>query len=433
MAILLRGADVTQIHDMKRQGLSLKRISALTGYDRKTIRKYLANPKTPEYGPRKRRPSILDGWQDFIEKQLLAGIWNGVVVHRKMREQGFTGSYTAVKDYLTPLRKEAARVACRRFETPPGQQAQVDWGTLGHIERTEDRKAEDRKAVSGFVLTLGSSRAMFAAVARDQTLSTLIRMHEEAFTMLGGVPREILYDNMKTVMQGRDDRDEVQWNETFLDFTRYWGFEPRLCRPRRPQTKGKVENGIGYVRKNFLCATTARTPDELDTELRRWVTDVANRRVHGTTHRQVSEALQEERRYLLPVAGRPPFPFVSQEMRRAGIDAYVCFRTNRYSVPWQAAGKEVKVRLCGLQLRIERDGEQLASHPLCTGRFQTLTQPGHLVGMPFGLGNGNNGKRKIQVTLVEQAPAVEIRDLSAYEAIAGEALVGAGSTSGRAA
>lgn len=415
MAILLRGDDVNLLVEWKREGLSISEISSLTGYDRKTIRKYLDNPQAPEYGPRKPRPCIMDGWREFIDRELKAGTWNGVVLLRKMKEQGFKGSYGALKNYLTPLRKEAARVACRRFETPPGQQAQVDWGTLGYIEREEGRKS-----VSGFVFTLGNSRGMFAAASRDQTLSTLIRMHEEAFSYLGGVPREILYDNMKTVMEGRDDRDEVRWNETFRDFARYWGFEPRLCRPRRPQTKGKVERGVGYIRKNFLCAATARTPEELDTELRRWVEDVANQRVHGTTHRLVSEALEEERRHLLPIAGRPPYPFVSQEVRRVAIDAYVCFKTNRYSVPWQTAGKEVNLRLCGLELRIERDGDHVASHPLCTGRNQTITQPGHLVGMPYGPGNG---KRKIQVALVEQAPEVQVRDLAAYEAFADTAIV----------
>src|SRR5262249_6888819 len=156
-----------------------------------------------------------------------------------------------------------------------------------------------------------------------------------------------------------------------------------------------------------------RTPEELDTELRRWVSEIANRRVHGTTHRPVSEALEEGRRSLLPVNRRPPYPYLTHESRRVAVDAYVCFRSDRYSVPWQAAGKEVKVRLNGLELRIERDGEHIASHALCNGRYQTLTQPGHLVGMPYGPGNG---KRKIQVALVEQAPDVEVRDLAAYEA-----------------
>ena len=128
---LLRGADVNKIDEMKREGLSIKRISALTGFDRKTIRKYLASPETPEYGPRKPRASIMDGWQEFIEEQLRAGIWNGVVLHRKMQEEGFRGSYTAVKDYLTPLRKEAVRVACRRFETRQASRPRsigVCWG-----------------------------------------------------------------------------------------------------------------------------------------------------------------------------------------------------------------------------------------------------------------------------------------------------------------
>lgn len=137
----------------------------------------------------------------------------------------------------------------RRFETAPGVEAQVDWGHLGYLE---DPSGE--QALSGFTFTLGYSREMMAEAALDQKLGTL-RLHEEAFRQLRGVPREILYDNMKTVALGRDERDEVQWHPQFLDFARYWGFTPRLCRPYRAQTKGKVESGVKYVRRNFLCAS----------------------------------------------------------------------------------------------------------------------------------------------------------------------------------
>ncbi len=141
----------------------------------------------------------------------------------------------------------------RRFETPPGQQAQVDWGTFGRLTSP----TELPRTISGFVMTLGYSRAMFADVATDQTLPTFLRLHKAAFAALGGVPRELLYDHVKTVVLGLDDRGEIRWQPQFADFARYWGFIPRLCHAYRPQTKGKVESGIGYVRKNFLCGRTA--------------------------------------------------------------------------------------------------------------------------------------------------------------------------------
>ena len=176
-------------------------------------------------------------------------------------------------------------MAVRRFETPPGRQAQVDWGHLGSSEFDSIERQ-----FWGFTFTLGYSRMMMAEAALNQKLGTLLRMHEEAFRQLGGVPEEILYDRMKTVWQEIDERGEMVWNPVFLDFARYWGFTPRLCRPYRAQTKGKVESGVKYVRRNFLCGLQGREPDSLEdfnTQLRQWVWNVANQRVHGTTHEQV--------------------------------------------------------------------------------------------------------------------------------------------------
>ena len=147
------------------------------------------------------------------------------------------------------------------------------------------------------------SRALYADLATDQTLPTLLRLHEAAFAALGGIPREILYDWMKTVALGTDERGEVRWHPQFLDFAQYWGFTPRLCRPYRPQTKGKIEAGIGYVRGNFL---TGWQPDDLAgtrAQLFDWTARVANQRVHGTTHRVVADAWEAETPFLLPARG----------------------------------------------------------------------------------------------------------------------------------
>src|SRR5207248_6470944 len=142
----------------------------------------------------------------------------------------------------------------------------------------------------------------FDDTATDGTLSTSLRLHEAAFAAVGGVPQTVLYDHMKTVVLGIDDRGEVQWHPGFSAFAAYWGFTPRLCRPYRPQTKGKVENGIGYVRKNFLCGRDANDLDDLSNQARRWTAEVANRRVHGTTHRLVAEAWEQEKPALQPLA-----------------------------------------------------------------------------------------------------------------------------------
>lgn len=409
---MLRGGDVHQIHELQRQGLSVSAIAALTGYDRKTIRKYLADAApVPTYGPRARRASKLDPFQAYLEQRLQAGVWNAQVLLRELRQRGYTGGYTLVKEYLQPQRQAAREVAVRRFETPPGHQAQLDWGDLGHVEGPAGTQK-----LYALVMTLGYSRAMFADVATDQTLGTLLRLHEAAFRALGGVPREILYDRMKTVVLGVDSRGETQWHPLFLDFARYWGFTPRLCRAYRPQTKGKVERGIGYVRGNFLCGRAATGVPDLREQLWAWTGEVANDRVHGTTHRVVREAWEAERPYLLPVGSRPPFPYGPETVRRVSRDAYVSYQSNRYPVPWEAAGREVTLRLVGEELQIRVGETLLVTHPLCRERHQVLALAGHYAGLPAPATGPPGGKARI--TVIVQEPEVEVRALSVYDALA---------------
>ncbi len=299
---------MNELAELKREGMSIQAISAVSGFDRKTVRRYLLRPEgTPAYGPRPPVPSKLDPFKLYIEGRLKDGVWNAAVLLRELRGRGYGGGYTIVKDWLQPQRAAAHVVAVRRFETPPGRQGQVDWGRMGTLEIDGIERQ-----LWAFTLTLGYSRAMMAAAALNQKLGTLLRMHEQAFEQLGGIAREILYDRMRTVWQEIDDRGEVVWNPVFLDFARYWGFTPRLCWPYRAQTKGKIESGVKYVRRNFLCSLLGREPaclEDFQAELRRWVWEVANQRVHGTTYAQVSAQWQLEQPALQPMAGRPPFPF----------------------------------------------------------------------------------------------------------------------------
>jgi transposase len=411
---MLRGGEVNEIIDYKRQGLSITDISALTGHSRPTVRKYLVQQKTPRYGPREPRPTVLDPYKPFLEERLAAGVWNVVVLLRELKERGYPGGYTAIKDFVRPKRREARTVAVRRFETPPGHQAQVDWGDLGEIIEGDGTRSK----LNGFVMTLGCSRAMFADIATDQRLPNFLRMHEAAFEYLGGVPQEILYDNTRTVVlkyltEGVDARGEVRLNPAFADFAAYWGFIPRLCRPYRPQTKGKVENGIGYVRKNFLCGREANGLEDVRMQMRVWTATVANVRVHGTTHRIVQEAWEEEKSSLLPAVNRRAFPLVVESIRRVTRDAYVSYQNNRYSVPWQEAGKEVLVREVGAVIEVIRDRQTLAAHARCLGRLQTVTVAAHHAGIP----NYNSKGGKARLSLKVTAPQVEVRSLSVYEAL----------------
>jgi transposase len=401
---------VQNIEELKRQGLSVTAIASVTGFDRKTIRKYLAHPELlPRYRPRPKRLSLLDSFRNYLDQRLAAGVWNAVVLLRELRDQGYQGGYTILKDYLQPKREEAGAAAVRRFETPPGKQAQVDWGHLGSIEID----GVERK-VSGFTFTLGYSRMMMAQAALSEKLGTVLRMHEEAFRQLGGVPEEILYDRMRTVWMDVDNRGEIVWNPVFLDFARYWGFTPRLCRPYRAQTKGKVESGIKYVRRNFLCGLLGREPaslDELNAELRAWTWEVADVRIHGTTHEQPVARWPVEQQHLKAVEGMPCYEYLDEELRRVSRDAYVSWDASRYSVPWSFAGKEVWVRERDSRVEVHHGSERIASHDKAA-RHRTITEPEHHRGIPTA--DRRRGD-KILIHLRETAPVVEVRPLAAYE------------------
>lgn len=407
---MLRGKDVEEINEFRRQGLSIRAISRLTGYDRGTITRYLSKPTDrPTYGPRPAAASKLEPFKPYLNERLQAGVWNAQVLLRELHERNYGGSYTILTDWLRPQRKEALAVAVRRFETPPGKQAQVDWGHLGSIieNGTEHQ-------LWAFAITMGYSRRMKAVAATDQKLGTLLRMHEAAFMEWGAVPREILYDRMKTVWTGTDDRGEIIWNSIFLDFARYWGFTPRLCRPYRAQTKGKIESGVKYVRRNFLCGLQGREPaslSDLNSELRRWIAEVANKRVHGTTHEQVLVRWDEDQFAMQPVNGRPPYPYIDEELRKVARDAYVSWMGSRYSVPWIYAGKEVWVQNRGASIEVHYGGQRIAAHVPAVRQHQLVTQHEHHHGIP--LGNKQSGKTLIHIE--QAAPIVQHRPLAAYE------------------
>lgn len=409
---MLRGKDVEEVIELKRQGLSIRAISRVTGYDRKTIHGYLHAPSShPAYGPRVGGQGKLEPFQPYIEERLRAGVWNARVLLREIRERGFDGGYTILTDWLRPQRQQAEGIAVRRFETPPGRQAQVDWGHLGSLS-----DSDGERKLWGFTMTAGYSRRMFARAATDQKLGTLLRMHEAAFDQWRAVPEEILYDRMRTVWNGVDDRGEIVWNAIFLDFARYWGFTPRLCRPYRAQTKGKVESGVKYLRRNFLCGLQGREPAnlaDLNGELRWWLAEVANQRVHGTTHEPVMARWEADRAAMHPVGGRPPYPYTDDEQRKVARDAFVSWKGSRYSVPWPYAGKEVWVRDLGPSVEIRYSSESIATHAAASGPHQVITLSDHHIGIP----THSRQDAKTLVHIAQTAPVVEQRSLAAYESL----------------
>jgi transposase len=301
-----------EIRVLHRHGKSIREIARETGMSRNTVRRYLRDEEAARYKPRPARLTKLDPFKAYVGERLGAAAPEripGSVLLMELRERGYSGGYTMLKIFVASLKPKEAADPVIRFETGPGEQMQVDWAVI--------RRGSNRLSV--FVATLGWSRASYVEFVTDERVETLVEAHENAFFAFGGVPCEVLYDNMRTVVLERHGygRGRHRFHPGFLDFARHCGFRPRLCAPYRPQTKGKVERFISYLRHSFYVPLASRLAQEglvVDRETanlaaRRWLREVANARVHGTTGAVPAERLSGEG--LQPI----PAPYAGRSVR----------------------------------------------------------------------------------------------------------------------
>jgi transposase len=293
---------------MHRQGTSIRSIAKDLSISRWTVRKYLRSPGLePCYGPRAVRPSKLDPFKEYIRRRLRDAVPRrlpATVLLREIRERGYEGGISILKDWLAKERPAPVVPEIKRFETEPGYQAQIDWTTI--------RRGKDR--LSAFVATLGFSRWSFVWFTTDERFETLTDAHERFFDAIGGVPRTILYDNMKTVLIDRDayGPGAHRFHAGFREFAKHHGFSPRMCAPYRAQTKGKVERFNRYLKESFVWPLESRLKplgfmldaDTANAEVGVWLRDVANIRVHAETKERPIDRFAREQPFLLPRAPR---------------------------------------------------------------------------------------------------------------------------------
>lgn len=299
-----------QIKILHKQGNSLRAIACELGCSVNTVRKYLNGDAPPAYQERLRREPKVAPFASYLKQRLAAAAPDWIpatVLWREIRENGFRGSERSVRAFVATLRPVRSPDPLVRFETAAGDQMQVDW-----IEFRRRKGAN----LFAFVATLGYSRASYVEFVSDMRLDTLLACHANCFNWFGGVPQRALYDNMKTVVIERDAYGPKlhRFQQGFLDFAGHYGFRPELCRPYRAKTKGKVERMNGYIRRSFYVPLVARLRSvglELDlttanTEVWRWLREVADVRCHGTTKEQPGQRLVVERAAL---QGLPsPYP-----------------------------------------------------------------------------------------------------------------------------
>lgn len=410
---MLELGELVMILDLHRQGLSVSAIARQCDVDRKTVRKYIERGlEAPAYGPRKPRARVLDDFTVYLRERVktFPGL-TGSRLLRELKELGYQGGYTAVTDFLREARPTPRPGFEVRFETGAGEQGQVDFA---HFQVVFTDEPSTSRVVWLFSMVLGYSRLIWGRFVIHQDLATVLRCHVAAFEALGGAPREILYDRMKTAVTGEGETGGIIYNAALIDLARHYGFQPRACKAYRAKTKGKVERPFRYIREDFFLGRSFKNLEDLNAQLRHWLDTVANSRVHATTRRVVNETFAEERAHLrqLPLAS---FRAVLRLERRISRDGMISVGGNFYSVPDATRRRAVEVHTLANEVHIFEDGALIATHLVLEGRHQRRLEPGHrkTQAIPRRLAGGG------QAGVVTRAGDVVVqRPLGFYDAVA---------------
>lgn len=323
------------------------------------------------------RPSALDPYKPFLLETLqVYPRLRATRLHQMVRARGYPGSAVQVRRWVKTVRPKAVAEAYFKRVTLPGEEGQVDWGHFGKL-----RVGDASRSLSCFVLVLSWSRGMYARFAFDQTLENFLRGHVEAFAALGGVPRALLYDNLKSVVLDRVG-DHIRFHPRLLDLAGHYHFAPKPCAPARGNEKGKVERTIHYLRHSFFAARRFGSLDDLNAQLRTWIAEVAHRRKVPTdpTGRQVCDAVVEERPRLLPL---PQHPFECDLVKvvASGKTPYLRFDLNDYSIPHTLVGKPLTLVASEKEVRVLDGATLVARHARSYDRGKPVEDPAHLTAL----------------------------------------------------
>jgi transposase len=410
------------VRDLKQNGWSVSAIAEQLDLDRKTVRKYLLEAPRP-YERQNPTAAKIDPYRSFLRERWEQGVHNARKLLVETRARGYPGGYSQLKLAVAPWREEGRERAFVRFETTPGEQSQMDWGHFGNW---------NGRRLYGFALALCYSRMRYIEFTQSQDIHHLLNCMVHSFHYFDGVTESILTDRMKTVLID-EAGGELHFNTKFLQFAAYYGFVPRVCRPYRPETKGKIESTIRFVKQNFWPGIQFSSLTDLNQQARQWMEKV-NRQPHATTREIPYDRLAKEP--LLLIHEQPDYDTSYMEDRCVAKDCTLSYRGNRYSVPFRHAGKTVLVRepVTGGKIQIYRDIQLIAEHQLAEGRGVMVTDPAHY----HGLAEQRRDRRptstppaaeRIELTpgpgvgLNFVPPQVEHRSLAVYEEVADVAAI----------
>jgi transposase len=366
----MEGEKWMEIRGEKKKGLSWKEIGKKHNIDWRTAKRYGESEKKPRYERKEGKKSKLDPYKEKIDVWLEEAKYSAVRIEEKLKEVGYTGKYTIIREYVKKKKEEIDNKATVRFETVAGQQGQVDWA---YFEEYRVYEEGIWKKLYCYLMILGYSRMRYIEFVTEMSTSTLIRCHMNAFRYYGGYPEEILYDNMKQVVVRRLLRQEDStMNSQFEDFAGFYGFKPILCRPYRGQTKGKIERTVSYVRDNFMKGIEYDNLADLNRQAMNWCVKV-NNKIHATTNEIPKIRLAREN--LNPLTRE--YMIDRTNVRAVGKDSLISYDGSKYSVPSEYAGKYVTVAALDNTLAAYYEGKQVALHLLSTEKNNMILNKSH--------------------------------------------------------
>jgi len=407
---MLEPEAVSALVRLNELGWGTRRIARELGISRNTVKRYVGAGGSLSYRQPRRR-KVLDEHAAWRKERFERHRGNADVVRQELlAEKRIVVSLRTIERAVAPYRRAlaAAARATTRFETAPGKHLQIDFG-----ERLVDIAGIKVKALL-FVATLGYSRRHHVRAFRDERQESWFAGLESTFTKFGGVTEEVLFDNARALVSTHDAATRtVVFNDKLLAFAKHWGFRPRACAPYRARTKGKTENGVGYVKNNAVAGRSFVSWEAFEAHLEAWTREIADVRIHGTTgETPVARFMRDEATALTPIAGIAPFRSLRELSRVVGSDCTVEIDGNAYSVPWRLIGERVRVTVTDTDLRVHHGSCEVARHAVIGGRRQRVVDPAHYAGIAAT-------NRIIESAPASAPPSDLLRALADYETLIG--------------
>jgi len=360
----------SQIQQYHQEGLMVSQIASKLSLDHRTVSYWLSQPR---YHQRKKHQakSKLDPYKDSIAHLLERHSYSATQLYQRIRDEGFSGSYTLVKDYVRLVRPKR-KPAFLTLAFAPGDYAQVDWGIYKTIT-----VGDTKRQLNFFVMVLCYSRMMYVQFSLSQSMEHFLDCHQKAFEFFGRVPRHIMIDNLKTgVLKRSRIGREITLNPRYADFANHYGFTIKPCGIAKGNEKGRVENAVGYVKKNFLSGLTITQFDALNPAISRWMDEIANIRTHGETRKRPADLFEEDKSAMLAINPNT-YDIARIETLRANKLFRITLDTNRYSVPAEYASQPLTAKIYPERLCLYSKEKLIARHDRRYTRHQDYEHPDH--------------------------------------------------------